>query len=69
MFFNKTSYLCSRKQANSYQNNERAITMLISAKEFNFFKGIKQENEEIINRILVLISCKRNQNSCEKYQT
>ena len=43
--------------------------MLISAKEFNFFKGIKQENEEIINRIWVLISCKRNQNSCEKYQT
>jgi len=28
-----------------------AIIMLISAKEFNFFKGIKQENEEIINRI------------------
>lgn len=28
-----------------------AITMSISAKEFNFFKGIKQENEEIINRI------------------
>lgn len=27
------------------------ITMLISAKEFNFFKRIKQENEEIINRI------------------
>ena len=27
------------------------ITMLISAKEFNFFNGIKQENEEIINRI------------------
>ena len=28
-----------------------AIIILISAKEFNFFKGIKQENEEIINRI------------------
>ena len=26
------------------------ITTLISTKEFNFFKGIKQENEEIINR-------------------
>ena len=51
MFFDKTSYLCSRKQANSHQNNKMTITMLISAKEFNFFKGIKKENEEIINRI------------------
>ena len=51
MFFDKTSYLCSRKQANSHQNNKMTITMFISAKEVNFFKGIKQENEEIINRI------------------